>query len=265
MPPPARRNALLVAFALGIVVGLAASVPLKWALRRASAPSETPLVPRPHVRLRHEALVQRPKPADARLVLLGDSITEFWKDQPLWDRLDGGRALNLGLMGDTAGGLLWRVRNGALDGLSTRAVVVLIGTNDLEQSRARDRAAAERRVTDAVPDLIAELFARAPAARLVVMGVLPRGDGADGVDDFNGSAAHVNRSLASVADGARVRFIDLGPRLLGGGSRVPDRLMPDGVHLSPEGYAIWCDALAAELPELVRPTHSSPSTRSTTP
>jgi lysophospholipase L1-like esterase len=260
-----RRNALLAAFALGIVVGLAASVPLRRTLRRAIQPDDSLSVPRPHVRLRHEALVLRPKLADARLVLLGDSITEFWKDQPLWDRLDDGRAVNLGLMGDTAGGLLWRVRNGALDGLSPRAVVVLIGTNDLEQARAGGRAALEREVTESVRSVLPELHVRSPNAEVVMMGVLPRGGDAEDVDGFNCSVVRVNQSLASLARSAGASFVDLGPRLLAGGTRVPGRLMPDGIHLSPEGYALWCDALAAALPELVKPVHSGPSTRATTP
>ena len=210
------------------------------------------------MRLRHEALVQRPKPADARLVLLGDSITEFWKDQPLWDRLDGGRAVNLGLMGDTAEGLLWRVRNGAMDGLSPRAIVVMIGTNDLEQPWPE----AEARVGRAVRDLLTEFRARAPAARVVVMGIPPRGDDGEDVEGFNRSAARVNSSLANDSG---VTFVDLSARLLDGAERVPVRLMPDGIHLSPEGYALWCDALAAALPELVKSDHSGASSRATTP
>lgn len=224
---------------IGFVLGLAASVPLRAVYRRATA--QPPPVPRPHVRLRHEAMIQRPKPGHVEIAFLGDSLTEYWKDQALWDKRYAGRSLNLGIAGDTAGGLLWRIRNGALAGVSPKAVVVMIGTNDLEQWVA-DSKPVGWQVVGFVSAILGELTSRAPGARVVLMGVPPR-DGAEA----NEHAAWVNQKLAAVARSNGAEFVDLTPRLTGPDGKVPAEIMPDGVHLSPAGYVVWDEAIAPLL------------------
>jgi lysophospholipase L1-like esterase len=112
------------------------------------------------------------------LVFLGDSITQNYElDGPeLWARFAGiwrllyapRGALNLGYAGDATDNLLWRVRNGELDGLTPRVVVLLIGINDIVVHRRK--AAAVVRGIDAI---LAELAALLPASRVLLLGLLP--------------------------------------------------------------------------------------------
>ena len=72
---------------------------------------------------------------------LGDSITQNWEKHgppdwkdfaPVWDHFYGDRhALNLGFVGDTTASVLWRLDNGEVAGISPKAVVLLIGANNL--------------------------------------------------------------------------------------------------------------------------------------
>src|SRR5713101_5919590 len=65
------------------------------------------------------------------VVLLGDSITQGWGDDfTAW--FPGMKVANRGISGDTSRGVLIRVQEDVL-ALHPQAVVLLIGTNDLEE------------------------------------------------------------------------------------------------------------------------------------
>jgi len=69
------------------------------------------------------------------VVFLGDSITQGWgslaKDFP------GMKTANRGISGDVTRGVLYRMKEDVLD-LNPKAVVLLIGTNDLEENGEPD-------------------------------------------------------------------------------------------------------------------------------
>ena len=65
-----------------------------------------------------------------KVAFVGDSITEHWEaaGRNVWKRhFDGPRyrAINLGFGGDRTENVLWRIRNGQLDGLDPAAVAIL--------------------------------------------------------------------------------------------------------------------------------------------
>ena len=62
-------------------------------------------------------------------VLFGDSITDFWVYSNLSFDGDAGRTINMGIGSDRAQNLLWRVRNGALDGYQAEYFTLMIGVN----------------------------------------------------------------------------------------------------------------------------------------
>ena len=63
-------------------------------------------------------------------VLFGDSITDFWVYSNLSFDGDAGRTINMGIGSDRAQNLLWRVRNGALDGYQAEYFTLMIGVNN---------------------------------------------------------------------------------------------------------------------------------------
>jgi len=90
------------------------------------------------------------------VLFLGDSLTEGWDPEVWGQNLDPRGVLNAGISGDRTDHLLWRLANGDLDGAPARAVVLLIGTNDLSFGRS--------------PELTADGI----RANLIVLGLLPR-------------------------------------------------------------------------------------------
>lgn len=154
-------------------------------LKAASGANRKP--PRPQSRL-HEAwwrerLAAKRAEVQARrdqirLVFLGDSITQNWElDGPapwarfasVWRAYYSGRgALNLGYSGDTTQNLLWRVRDGELDGLAPRVATLLIGINDM-LLEGRDGPI----VAESVINIVEELRFRLPETHLVLLSILP--------------------------------------------------------------------------------------------
>src|SRR5438105_7830564 len=78
--------------------------------------------------------------------------------------------LNAGVSGDRTEHLLWRLTHGNLDGPAPRAVVLLIGTNDLGHGRSPDLAAEGIRAN------LLHLRQGLPEARILLLGLWPRAD-----------------------------------------------------------------------------------------
>ncbi|MCC7387206.1 MAG: sulfatase-like hydrolase/transferase [Phycisphaerales bacterium] len=197
---------------------------------------------------------------EPRLVLIGDSITQGWagpgrqvggagaaaRERHL-DAL--GPVLNAGISGDRTQHVLWRLRHGMLDGCEPGAVVLMIGTNNLPDDEPEAIAAG-------VGLILAELRGRVPGARVVLVSCPPRGARADEPLRLRGSV--LNARLASLADGDRVRWLDLTPLLTDEtGAARADRMAGDFVHFSPGGYEAVGSAIGAAVAEVIRPGGAS--------
>eukprot|EP00884_Botryococcus_braunii_P009073 jgi/Botrbrau1/18167/Bobra.53_1s0036.1 len=159
----------------------------------------------------HDRLVQEVQQSDRAqgwdLVFYGDSITENWSGYStgrLWTPTTGipdvfnryfgsqYRAGILGIAGDQAYNLLWRMENGEMPARAPRVVVLLIGTNDLMSAWCNDNStdgsavvAEPNNLYLRVLDILNLIHTQWPEARVVLMGLLPRGASyADNVEAF---------------------------------------------------------------------------------
>ena len=185
---------------------------------------------------RHEASVVESRKGDFDLALLGDSITEAWRGQKaLWaERFAPLKAANFGMSGDCTQHLLWRLRNGLLDGPPPKAAMLLIGTNNLGWSGQSVESAAA-----GVEAVVHELRGK---TRILLLGVFPRGEKAD--DPFRAKIKDLNERLSKLK---HVSYLDLGPLFLNADGTISRELMPDFLHLSEKGYRVWADAVKEPL------------------
>ena len=65
--------------------------------------------------------------------------------------------------------------------------------------------------------------------------------------------AEANRAIARLADGKKVRFLDINDRLADKDGKLFDGVTVDQLHLSLKGYEIWARALEPLLTELLGP------------
>ncbi len=222
----------------------------------ADRPSAAVPIPRSDVAwwLRHHnEYVERARRGQVDLLFLGDSITQGWLGDgrdaaagdglAIWnDRYAPRRAANFGLGSDRTEHLLWRIDHGELAGIAPRLVVLLIGTNNLDNGDPPAEVAA------GVAAILDRLRVRLPNSRVLLLGLLPRGHDPG---PWRAKVAETNRLLSRFADGRRVVFLDIGPRFLDDRGRLPPSHSPDGLHLTRLGYATWADAMEPTLAGLL--------------
>ena len=63
----------------------------------------------------------------------------------------------------------------------------------------------------------------------------------------------INDRLSKLADGNRVRFLDINDKLADGDGRLFDGIANDKLHPTIKGYQIWADALKPIFAELLGP------------
>ena len=211
-----------------------------------SSPEALAVVPAFHegTQARHERFNATSREGAARLVFLGDSITEGWETagKDVWDRYYAHRrAANFGIGGDRTEHVLWRLDHGNLDGLSPRLIVVMIGTNNAghRQDQAGDTAAGVRAIVE-------RLRAKCPRSRILLLAIFPRGQTLD--DPCRRLNDETNMMLRGFADATEaVEFLDIGGRFVDQDLVPRADLMPDRLHLSRGGYELWAEAIEARV------------------
>ena len=205
-----RRRALLAAPALLLAAG-AKPVPAATPISRLDTP---------WWRERHASKLEELRAHPPELVFLGDSITENFEHTNIppgqdfaavWQHFYGDRhAINLGFKGDATAHLLWRITHGELDNIAPKAVVILIGANNLGHLHW----SAEDTV-QGIAAIVAEIRRRLPATKILLLGVLPSERTAWATQ----ATLEINRALAAkYAAFPNVTYIDVGPIFLRNGT-----------------------------------------------
>jgi lysophospholipase L1-like esterase len=177
-------------------------------------------------------------PARADLVLVGDSLAAGFPDAVLGASLPGVAVFNFGLPGDRVQNTLWRLDAFDLAHLEPRAVVLLLGTNNLGDGDPAEEVAG------GLAAVVERLLARWPGARLLLLTV-PWREERPGYAD--GERRRLNGLLAAAwVAHPRVDLLDTDAALHGSVSDPP-ALEPDGLHLSEAGYRRLSAALARRL------------------
>jgi lysophospholipase L1-like esterase len=206
-------------------------------------------------RLAHEQLLQKAGQGGIDVYFVGDSITRRWgaTDYPKllenWTtNFFGWNAANFGWGADRIENILWRLENGELDRVNPKVIVVLAGANNVGAEPA-DAAKVED-ITQGLRALLGVCQAKAPDATLILTAIFPRNDSMAVMPTI----VQINRNLAQMADGKRVRFLDINDRLADkDGKLFPGMMNPDRLHPALPAYQVWADALKPILTELLGP------------
>lgn len=202
----------------------------------------------------------RMKEGNVDLLFIGDSITHSWEGdegKAIWDEYYGDRnAANIGFSGDRTQHVLWRFAHGNIDGISPKVAVIMIGTNN-----AGDNSADE--IADGIRSVVATLRQKLPNTKLLLLGVFPR-DVQPGTPNRNKLKA-VNEEIATLDDGKKVFFLDIGQAFLTPEGVLTADVMPDSLHPNAKGYKIWAEAMEPKLSELLGDAETPTETPTETP
>jgi lysophospholipase L1-like esterase len=174
------------------------------------------------------------------VVLLGDSITQGWgEDFSAW--FPGLKIANRGISGDTSRGVLIRLKEDVL-ALEPKAVVLLIGTNDLEEQADPETVAANLKL------ILAALQQDDAKMPVVLCQVFPS---SESKNRPVAKIKRVNQLCAQVVKGnAQVTLVETWPLFADAkGDAIPAEF-PDLLHPNLAGYAKWAAALRPVLATL---------------
>jgi beta-glucosidase len=193
---------------------------------------------------RHTQINDRAKQGNVDVIFLGDSITQGWNDNAVWKKYYGDRhAMNAGIGGDQTQHVLWRLDNGNIDGIKPKVAVIMIGTNNCGSGAKPEDIAA------GVKAIVAKLRSKLPETKILLLGIFPRDEKADGAKRLVNKQA--NQLYRDVADGKNVVYLDIGDKFLAADGTLPKETMPDFLHLTEKGYEIWASSIEAKLAELL--------------
>lgn len=194
---------------------------------------------------RHEAMNARVAKGDVDLVFIGDSITQGWEGngKEVWAEFYGDRnAVNLGIGGDRTQHVIWRLDNGNLEGITPDLAVIMIGTNN-------SRSNTPEEIADGIERIIEQLKTKAPETEILLLGIFPRG--ATPEDPLRQVNEKTNQIISKFADGEQVHHLDIGKEFLTKDGTLSKEIMPDLLHLSPQGYEIWAKSIEPKVEELL--------------
>jgi lysophospholipase L1-like esterase len=205
---------------------------------------------------RHEAVMAIKDKINPEIVFLGDSITHLWAGEP--NEPHGNRGveamkslcgdkpmLNLGFGWDRTQNVLYRIQLGELDGLKPKAVVILIGTNNLAGTKNAHENTPEE-IAEADGLIVDRVREKCPAAKIILMGVLPRGESPN--NPMRAKITAINQLIAKQAEKPNVVFLDITSKLTNEDGTISKEVLGDFLHPAAKGYAIWAEALKPLLP-----------------
>lgn len=196
---------------------------------------------------RHRERLQLAATGEAELILIGDSITHGWEDigQALFAKYYAHRApLNLGYSGDRTEHVLWRLQHGELHGLKPKLVMLLIGTNNTGH-----RQDIPQHTAHGIRAILDEIHTRVPAAKVLLLGLFPRGATTD--DPQRVLNRQINEIISGYGEDSYVEYLDLGDTFIDEKGNLKQALMPDLLHPSSAGYGAWARAMEPRLSELL--------------
>jgi beta-glucosidase len=188
--------------------------------------------------VRHEKVLSSDF-SQVNVLFIGDSITQNWEGDSfgysIWKQYYGESAVNLGFSGDKTQHLLWRIQHGEIDDMSPEITVLLIGTNNAEDYSAEEIASGVNAIIDVV-------LQKLPKTHILVHRIFPRGGVTEPLRKVTDRASEIFSQRENTSD--RITYLDINTYFMDGQGNIPEDIMPDGLHPSTKGYAIWANELS---------------------
>ena len=200
--------------------------------------------PVPRVAARHDSFVELAKKGDIDLLLVGDSITDLWRNSTETYATYFGkyRVGNFAISGDTTQGVLWGLQNGEGIGFQPKAVMMMIGTNNSGSNTGPE-------IAEGVGAIVLELRKDFPNAKILLLAIFPRNAPTSNNRKVNAEASAIYSKLG---DNKNVFYMDIGEKFLSPDGTISTEIMADGLHPTAKGYVIWGDAIKDKLAELMK-------------
>lgn len=198
---------------------------------------------------RHEEKLSLKQSMDSvDLVFLGDSITQAWEVEgaATWHEFYHLRnALNLGFNGDKTENVLWRLEQGAVDGIQPKLLVLLIGTNNTghRQDKAEDTALG-------IKHILAVLAEKLPDTKILLLAIFPRS--AKPTQQLRVLNDSINQIIQHYGDDERVFYLDINQHFLTDKGILSREVAADFLHPNANQHPLWADLIEPSIQRLLK-------------
>ncbi|MEO5998635.1 MAG: SGNH/GDSL hydrolase family protein [Chitinophagaceae bacterium] len=192
---------------------------------------------------RHNELLALNQSNPPKITFFGNSITHYWGGIPKepkgwgadsWNEiLEPKGVRNFGFGWDRIENVLWRVYHGELDGFKALQVVLMIGTNNLQNNTNQE-------IIDGLEFLIKAIKFRQPDADILLMGLLPR-------RDMEPRVGELNKEIMKLSKQSKVHGAETGNLFLKNDGKINEELFRDGLHPNAAGYKALAGFLKSRL------------------
>lgn len=200
--------------------------------------------------------IVKEKQGKVDLVFFGDSITQNWTGPNERLAVEGGNraidryfgmytTIGMGISGDRTEHLLFRLENGSFEGIEPKAVVLMIGVNNL---LGGDDSPKE--IASGITLLVNKMLKKLPKTTIILHGAFPTSAKAE---DANRLAVDRIHELISPLDrNERVKYVDLRSKfILPDGSLNSKYYRGDWIHLKGPAYDVWAESIKPLVDKLI--------------
>ncbi len=133
------------------------------------------------------------------------------------------------------------LENGNIDGISPKLAVLMIGTNNSHDNTGEEIGAG-------IEAIVKKLRQDLPETKVLILAIFPRGEKPSPLREKNAKASEIASKLA---DNDMIYYVDIGPKFLSEDGTLTREIMPDLLHLSPQGYEIWAESIEPTVSKLM--------------
>lgn len=190
----------------------------------------------------------------ADVIFVGDSITQRWADEGAgaFDQYFGTHdTINMGIGGDATQSALWRLADYDLTQISPKVAVLNIGTNNICWPSGGTCTGGDTPADTAAGVLANVEYLRQalPDTRILLLGMLPRGESASDVHRL--AIAETNNLIEAFDDDQYVHYLDIGDAFVQADGQISANTMFDYLHLTESGYITYAASISPYIESLM--------------
>jgi platelet-activating factor acetylhydrolase IB subunit beta/gamma len=190
----------------------------------------------------HNRFIVEARKKEPEVLIVGDSIVQLLTQDEIWDKMFVPlHCLNFGIGGDQTQHVLWRLKNGELEGFAPKVIVILVGTNNQDHTIEQ--------IVDGLMEIARTCRTEQPQANVIVMGIPPRGQYDNPLrHKIAAINANVAEKIHQLDKRDNVYFFDVDPRwFIGADGAISHHDMYDYLHLTRAGYRKLAEPLLEEI------------------
>ncbi|CAD5123581.1 DgyrCDS11915 [Dimorphilus gyrociliatus] len=192
----------------------------------------------------HQRFVGQVKEKEPEILFIGDSLISQMALTDLWQKMFVPlHCLNFGIDEDRTENVLWRISNGELECISPKVIILLVGTNNYDNS-------AEE-ISEAILAIVDVVQGKQPQSQLIVMGIPPRGENPNRVRDKIEKLNSLLKLKLEKLDQVTFLQVDTSMFVNSSDGTIDPSDMYDYLHFTTKGYQKLTEPLLDEINNLL--------------